>query len=303
MEGAGTGVAGTRVAGTRGPGGGGPRRALGRDRGVRGWSASRWRATASRGRSGAPGASRSSTSPRTATSISGALDSAGNGADRAEMPEAAPAGAQAVPAPAVLFVGTEKGFTYRLILTPVAGRPGAGADPQPGGVELGAPADDLRRPAHWRAGTAGPRGGAARAACRLCGPCRGRGRGHACPRIDGHRDLAGTAVLGARVRGRPFGVRRRGGRRGPRRDHRRTAGHRPHRGGRPSRRSLAGGARHRPLGRQAWGWRRSRISRPAIRATRETPDDRARPDRARRRVAPRETQPAGAVLRHRGGGC
>ena len=42
------------------------------------------------------------------------LDRAGNGADRAEVPEAAPA---------VLFVGTEKGFTYRLILTPVAGGP------------------------------------------------------------------------------------------------------------------------------------------------------------------------------------
>ena len=51
------------------------------------------------------------------------LDGAGNGADRAEAPEAAPAAAQAVPAPAVLFVGTEKGFTYRLILTPVAGGP------------------------------------------------------------------------------------------------------------------------------------------------------------------------------------
>ena len=55
------------------------------------------------------------------------LDGAGNGADRAEMPEAAPAAAHAVPAPAVgpavLFVGTEKGFTYRLILTPVAGGP------------------------------------------------------------------------------------------------------------------------------------------------------------------------------------
>ena len=55
------------------------------------------------------------------------LDGAGNGADRAETPEAAPAAAHAVPAPAVgpavLFVGTEKGFTYRLILTPVAGGP------------------------------------------------------------------------------------------------------------------------------------------------------------------------------------
>ena len=51
------------------------------------------------------------------------LDGAGNGAEAAAMAEAAPAGAQAVPAPAVLFVGTEKGFTYRLILTPVAGGP------------------------------------------------------------------------------------------------------------------------------------------------------------------------------------
>ena len=51
------------------------------------------------------------------------LDGAGNGADRAEMPEAPPAAEPAVPAPAVLFVGTEKGFTYRLILTPVAGGP------------------------------------------------------------------------------------------------------------------------------------------------------------------------------------
>ena len=47
------------------------------------------------------------------------LDGAGNGADRDVVPEAA----RAVPAPAVLFVGTEKGFTYRLILTPVAGGP------------------------------------------------------------------------------------------------------------------------------------------------------------------------------------
>ena len=42
------------------------------------------------------------------------LDRAGNGADRNAVPEAAPA---------VLFVGTERGFTYRLILTPVAGGP------------------------------------------------------------------------------------------------------------------------------------------------------------------------------------
>ncbi|MCY4480026.1 MAG: type-F conjugative transfer system secretin TraK [Rhodospirillales bacterium] len=42
-------------------------------------------------------------------------DIAGDGADRAGETEAAPA--------AALFVGTEKGFTYRLILTPVAGGP------------------------------------------------------------------------------------------------------------------------------------------------------------------------------------
>ena len=42
------------------------------------------------------------------------LDRAGNGADRNAVPEAAPA---------VLFVGTEKGFTYRLTLVPVAGGP------------------------------------------------------------------------------------------------------------------------------------------------------------------------------------
>ena len=56
------------------------------------------------------------------------LDGAGNGADRAEMPAAAhavpaPAVGPAVLAPAVLFVGTEKGFTYRLTLVPVMGGP------------------------------------------------------------------------------------------------------------------------------------------------------------------------------------
>ena len=51
------------------------------------------------------------------------LGGAGNGPEAAAMAEAAPAAEPAVPAPAVLFVGTEKGFTYRLILTPVAGGP------------------------------------------------------------------------------------------------------------------------------------------------------------------------------------
>ena len=46
------------------------------------------------------------------------LDGAGKGADRNAEAEAMPEAA-----PAVLFVGTEKGFTYRLILTPVAGGP------------------------------------------------------------------------------------------------------------------------------------------------------------------------------------
>ena len=49
-------------------------------------------------------------------------DVVGNGADRAAEAAAMPESGPAV-GPAVLFVGTEKGFTYRLILTPVAGGP------------------------------------------------------------------------------------------------------------------------------------------------------------------------------------
>ncbi len=49
-------------------------------------------------------------------------DAAGGGADRAAKAEAGPEAAPAAGS-AVLFVGTEKGFTYRLILTPVAGGP------------------------------------------------------------------------------------------------------------------------------------------------------------------------------------
>ena len=55
------------------------------------------------------------------------LDGDGNGADRAAeaaaIPETEPAVLAPAVGPAVLFVGTEKGFTYRLTLVPVAGGP------------------------------------------------------------------------------------------------------------------------------------------------------------------------------------
>ena len=124
---------------------------------------------------------------------------------------------------ASLFIVTEKGFTYRLTLTPVWD--GAAQ------ILIRNPAAISRRGnqpagrAHRRAGGAGARGGAARAA----GGLRHRGRRR---RAEAHRDLAGAALRGARRRGR-----RRAGCGGPRRDHR------PGRGGR-----VARDARHRALG-------------------------------------------------------
>ena len=70
------------------------------------------------------------------------------------------------PAPVILFLGTEKGFTYRLTLTP---RPRFGPDPDPQRCGCypgcGSGCRDCRgRSAHNGAGRADPRGGAARAA-------------------------------------------------------------------------------------------------------------------------------------------
>ena len=160
-------------------------------------------------------------------------------------------------APVILFIGTEKGFTYRLTLTPsdrdsaqilirngaaVARGRGSGRrdcrgrspDRGPGQAPGGG------------AGRADPRGGAARAA----GGIRDRDRdraGHRRP--AGHRDLARAAAHGACRRGR----RRRGRCRGPRRDH-----------GCPGGGGVAGGARKRALGRPSRG-DRDRRRRPCQR--------------------------------------
>ena len=147
-------------------------------------------------------------------------------------PGAAPGG------PVTLFVGTEKGFTYRLTLTPsvrgsaqilIRNRGGRGGGPR-------------RYPRGQRA-----RGGAGRPGARRCPPggaARLRdpriGRRSGC-RADVHRDLAGSALRGSGVRGRASGIGRCGRRCGPRRDHRRPRGCRPCVG------ALAGGVRHRGL--------------------------------------------------------
>ena len=167
-----------------------------------------------------------------------------------------PSGGTSGHEPVTLFVGTERGFTYRLTLTPVrrdsaqilirnARGPGGR-----GGARRGPRGRRLR----GGAGTAGARRRPARAAARLRDPSRPPAR-PAC-RADAHRDLAGSAPSRrscSRPRVRHRAVRRERG--GPRRDHRRACGRRAGRGRRPSRRALAGGARHRAGGRASRAWR------------------------------------------------
>ena len=91
--------------------------------------------------------------------------------------------------PAALFVGTEKGFTYRLDADARRGRPGAGADPQSGRVR-GPWRIGGKRSARRRSGGADPGGGAARAARRL------RDRGGSAPRPGRVRHSGGLARSG-----------------------------------------------------------------------------------------------------------
>ena len=208
-----------------------------------------------------------------------------------------PAGAQAATPgaeadgidPVTLFIGTERGFTYRLTLLPAARDSGADIDPQRG---CGPVVGGIRRvPARGRApcrgaGAAGARRRRARSASGHRDPCR---RGFPRSRHPAHRDLAGPALRGARVRGRASGIAGCGWdlarawirARGPRRDHRQPAG------SRPCCRALAGAAGHRPLGRAArrGGGRNRRRGRSAMsaRADRRPAGDANDADAVRRR--------------------
>ena len=168
-------------------------------------------------------------------------------------------------APVTLFLGTEKGFTYRPTLTrsdrdsaQILIRNGAavarGVDPAAATAGADPRIGSLPR---TRSGVRGrPRVAALveviRAVARREPPAgyaieTGTGAGHRRP--AGDRDLARAAVHGACGRGR----RRRDGRRGPRRDH-----------GHTGRCGVAGGARHRALGRPSRG-DRDRRRRPGQR--------------------------------------
>ena len=128
----------------------------------------------------------------------------------------------AAPDRVTLFIGTEKGFTYRLTLTP-ADRDSAQILIRNGEA---LPNVATRNPglrgqrAHRGAGSRGARGGKARVAAWL----RHRDRkSSGRRRADADRDLAGSALRGARRRGRASGIRGCGRQRGPRRDHRRNS--------------------------------------------------------------------------------
>ena len=154
-------------------------------------------------------------------------------------------------APVILFIGTEKGFTYRLTLTPSA-RESAQILIRNGAALARAEAAAQTAGADPRIGVrGGPRVaalvGLIRAVARREPPAgyaieTGPGRPSAACRSS--RPGGGPAVRGACRRKR----RRRGEGRGPRRDH-----------GTPDRGGMAGGARERPLGRTTRGDRDRRL--------------------------------------------